>query len=146
MIYTWTVTQDFLDIVEKKAREDTRPYDEAYSQWGFEVAEYALGKIQLSGHEWCPEHCPDTFHDYFGCCDLKYLNKHNTLTISRKVKQWIEEGNIDTFIPWRYISRHPYKHLQLGEKIKFELLMYIDAQTVYNNLMTKGKKYEYLCS
>ena len=153
MKYTATVDQSFLDKLEEKVKKDTRPDSEARSQFGFEVVEYSLGKIPGSGHTWYEGFDHDTEHDFFGNCDFKYHNKYGKLTISNTVKKWIEEGLINTFITWKYISRSPYKHLELGEKIKFELLMYIDAKTVYNNLIKTSKTdkngdpiYEYLCS
>lgn len=152
MKYTSIVDQTFLDILEEKVKKDKRPDSEARSQFGFEIAEYCLGKIPGSGHTWFKEFVPDTKHELLGNCDLKYHNKYGKLTISSTVKGWIEQGLIDTFITWKYISRNPYKHLELGEKIKFELLMYIDAKTVYNNLIKTSKTdnngapiYEYIC-
>lgn len=153
MKYVSTVDQIFLDKLEEKVKNDKRPDSVARSQFGFEVVEYSLGKIPGSGHTWYEGYDHDTEHGIYGNCDFKYHNKYGKLTISSTVKEWIEQGLIDTFITWKYISRDPYKHLELGEKIKFELLMYIDAKTVYNNLIQTPKKdrngdpvYEYICS
>jgi len=147
-VYRATVGQDFLTMIQPKIDGDTRGKEVAKRQWSFEFIEYALGKIPASGHTWYDGMDRDTEHDYFGKCDFKYHNKEGVIRLSPYVMQQIEKKNIDTFITWKYLDRNPMEALSLNESVKFELIMYIDAQTVYNgaNWNEEVGKYEYFYS
>ena len=148
MKYKGIVDQEFMDYLNKKVSEDKRDRLEAARQWSFEYPERHITKIANSGHSLYEGIDYDTIHDYFGKCDFKYHNKKNTLYLTQYVYDNITKGNIDTFITWRWLGRDPGQPLQLGESVRYELIMYIDAKTVYNGAIynEENEKYEYIYS
>jgi len=148
MKYKGIVDQEFMNYLNKKVSEDTRDAEEAGRQWSFEFPERHISKIANSGHTLYEGIDHDTDNDYFGKCDFKYHNKKNTIYLTPYVYNNIVKGNIDTFITWKWLGRDVRKPLQLGESVRYELIMYIDAKTVYNGAIynKENDKYEYIYS
>lgn len=148
MKYSGVVNQEFIDYLDKKVIADTRDPILAARQWSFEFPERHLCSVKGSGHTLFEGFDYDTDHEFFGKCDFKYHNKEKVLRLTPFVYENINKGNIDTFITWKWLERNPNHALKLNERVKYELIMYIEAETVYNKaLYNKGlKRYEYFYS
>lgn len=148
MKYKANVDQEFYTMLKQKIAEDTRDHVDARIQWSFEFPEWALSKIPSSGHTRYEGFEYDTDHEFFGKCDFKYHNKDRVLRLTPYVYENIKKGNIDTFITWKWLERNPREPLELGETVKFELIMYINAETVYNSAEynEERQRYEYFYS
>jgi hypothetical protein len=146
MKYSGVINQEFMDYLNKKVSEDTRDPILAARQWSFEFPERHLCSVKGSGHILNEGFEYDTNHEFFGKCDFKYHNKEGVIRLTNYVYKNIAKGFIDTFITWKWIGRNPNEAVRLNEKVKYELIMYIDAETVYNNAILNGDKYEYFYS
>ena len=148
MKYSGVVNQEFMDYLNKKVSEDDRHHIIAARQWSYEFPEKHISGIKGSGHSLYEGKEWDTNHEFFGKCDFKYHNKTGVIRLTNYVYENIAKKNIDTFITWKWLDRSPNVALTLNERVKYQLIMYIEAETVYNKaIYNRGlKRYEYFYS
>lgn len=137
-VYKATVGQDFFDSLEERKKKN----GSIQKRWWYEFPEFYLCKLKNSGYKKIESGLrTDAEHDFHGLCDFKYLNKNRSFRVTEFVHNSMNLGFIDTFVMWRWLDgRNPEKPLSLNEKVRFEIAMYIDVDTVYNNYIYNKEK------
>ena len=138
-IFKATVGQDFFDSLEERKRKNKS----VPARWWYEFPEFFLCKLKSSGFTAVEGNMRiDAEHkNFYGLCDFKYQNKSRAIRVSNYVHKSMDLGCIDTFVMWRWLDgRDPETPLKLNEQVRFEITMYIESNTVYNNYVFNAEK------
>jgi hypothetical protein len=140
--YKGKVAKEFIVRRDERIAEDNRENLDPYFQWDCEFVEWHQAKVDpfqtlYDGYEY------DTTHKVLGNIDYKIYSKAG-VHVSPYIQKQIIEGKIDKLGIWMWIK--PYKRLELGESVEYEIIDFVDAKQALIRLepdMKGSQRFQY---
>ena len=142
MRYKGKVAKEFIVRRDERVAKDEREQLDPYFQWDCEFVEWHQAKVDpfqtlYEGYEY------DTVHKVLGNIDYKIYSKAG-VHLSPYIQKQILEGKIDKLGIWMWVK--PYKRLELGESVEYEIIDFVDAKQALARLepdMKGGQRFQY---